>query len=296
MRILVYISVLVLFMQGNIFAQLDRNYEGVINKSLKSQKYKHKTEENWDVRVNSVYKKAYVKSAESESWSKIEKGLPLEFDDVIKTDPGANVVLSLDNKGIIRIEGNSEVELSSIEKTDSVFNILKGSLVAKINHFLDKSFKFKVKTPTAVCAIRGTEFAVEYSSFKDETGVAVFDEGKVGVTPTHTNVEKYGAYETIVGANTELFLGPKIRKMKKAKLRRMAFHKSKLLKVRKKIKALRKKWKPLSERGKSKLRKKILKRNLIRKGLKKKIKEKKLKKTLDLIRTKKKKRKHNFGW
>ena len=257
MRRFFYITILVLFAQSNIFAQLDRSYEDRINKSLKSQKYQYKTEENWDVRVNSVYGKAYVKSEEASSWSKIEKGLPLEFDDAIRTEPGASVVLSLDNKGIIRIEGNSEVELSSIEKKDSVLNLLKGSIVAKINHFLDKTFKFKVKTPTAVCAIRGTEFAVEYSSFNDETGVAVFDEGKVGVTPTHANVEKYGSYETIIGKNTEFFLGPKIRKMKKAKLRRMAFHKSKLLKVRKKIKALRKKWKPLSERGKNKLRKKI---------------------------------------
>ncbi len=287
---------MILFAQGNIFAQLDRDYEGVINNSLKSQKYEHKTEENWDVRVNSVYGKAYMRSDEAEYWSKIEKGLPLEFDDTIKTDPGANVVLSLDNKGIVRVEGNSEIALSSIGKNDSVINLIKGSLVAKINHFLDKAFKFKVKTPTAVCAIRGTEFAVEYSSFNDETGVAVFDEGKVGVTPSHSNVEKYGAYETILGKNTELFLGPKIRKMKKAKLTRMAFHKSKLLNVRKKIKNLRKKWKPLSERGKNKLRKKIIKRNLIREGLRKKIKDKKLKKKLDIIRTKKKKRKNDYGW
>ena len=294
MRLFFYISILVLFAQGNVFAQLDRDYEGVINTSLKSQKYQHKMEENWDVRVNSVYGKAYVKSDEARHWSKIEKGLPLEYDDIIKTDPGANVVLSFDNKGIVRIEGNTEIELSSIEKNDSVLNLIKGSLVAKINHFLDKAFKFKVKTPTAVCAIRGTEFAVEYSSFKDETGVAVFDEGKVGVRPTHSNVEKYGDYETIIGKNTELFLGPKIRRMKKAKLRRMAFHKSKLLKVRKRIKNLRKKWKPLSERGKDKLRKKIIKRNLIRKGLRKKIKERKLKKKLDLIRPKRKKRKHDF--
>jgi len=296
MRIFFYISALVLFFQCNIVAQLDRNYEGDIINSLKSQKYQPKVEEAWDVRVNSVYGKAYVKSDAAEHWSKIEKDLPLEFDDTIRTDPGANVVLSLDNKGIIRIEGNSEVELSSIEKGDSVINILKGSLVAKINHFLDKTFMFKVKTPTAVCAIRGTEFAVEYSSFNDETGVAVFDEGKVGVTPSHSNIEKHGDDEMIVGENTEIYLGPKIRKMKKAKLSRMAFHKSKLLKVRKSIKDLRKKWKPLSQRGKGNLRQKLLKRNLIQEGLKKKIKNQKLKKLLDINRTKKKKREHDFGW
>ncbi|MEA3306656.1 MAG: hypothetical protein U9Q34_02620, partial [Elusimicrobiota bacterium] len=118
------------------------------------------------------------------------------------------------------------------------------------------------------------------------------------VKPTHSNIEKYGAHETVVEKNTELFLGPKIRKIKKRKLRRMVFHKSRLLKVRKKIINLRKKWKPLSSRRKYKLRKKLLKRNLIRKALKKKIKErkKKLKKVRDIIKSKKKKRKHYLGW
>ena len=295
MKLFFYISVLVLFVQGGVFAQLDGKYDDIINSALKSQKYEQKTEEAWDVRVNSVYGKAYVKSGEAEHWSRIEKGLPLKFEDTVKTNPGANVVLSFDNKGLVRIEGNTLIELSSFDKGDSVLNLLKGSLVAKINRFLDRAFKFKVRTPTAVCAVRGTEFAVEYSSFKDETGIAVFDEGKVGVTPTHSNVEKFGGFEMMLGKNTEIFLGPKIRKMKKAKLSRMIFHKSRLLKVRKKIKKLKKKWKPLSGKRKNALRKKILKRNLIREGLKKKILKRKLKMKSGITRPKRN-RPDNPGW
>ncbi|MCG2726705.1 MAG: FecR family protein [Elusimicrobia bacterium] len=295
MNLFLYISVLLLFAQGNVFAQPEQKYEDILNNTLKSQSYEHKAEEAWDIRVDSVYGKAYVKSQEAEDWSKIEKDLPLESDDTIKTNPGANIVLSFDDKGIVRIEGNTEIELSSIKKSDSVLNLLKGGLVAKINHFLDKAFKFKVQTPTAVCAIRGTEFAVEYSSFNDETGVAVFDEGKVGVTPQHSNVEKFGGFEMIIKENTEIFLGPKIRKMKKAKLQRMVFHKSRLLEVRKKIKNLREEWKPLSEKRKLALRKKIIKQNLIHEGLRKKIRNKKLKKQSDITRTKRT-RPDNPGW
>ncbi|MBI3316707.1 MAG: hypothetical protein HYZ85_01710 [Candidatus Omnitrophica bacterium] len=90
-------------------------------------------------------------------WKKAEKGLLLEAGDQILTGEKSSLEFAYDEffLNIVRIDEKTKAEFRSIEPTDlymedgTIFSALDG---------LGEAGKYQISTPTAVAAVRGTEF------------------------------------------------------------------------------------------------------------------------------------------
>jgi hypothetical protein len=105
--------------------------------------------------------------------------------DQIKTAAESRCEVKLNDGSMIRIGENSlfDFEESNISKSTKYVDasIKKGKFWANIIKVKISQDKFEVKSPTAVCAIRGTIYRMETDS---TTRVAVYD-GQVDVGPSH---------------------------------------------------------------------------------------------------------------
>jgi len=240
------------------------DYKAMLEEALKSGKYSQNQNEDWDARVKKISGDVRVKDASSEEWSALEGVMPLNSADSIKTGDGVAEIY-LDDKGAIIVGRNTELELSSLAKGESVFSIEFGNIAAKIQHFLDEKLKMQVRTPSAVCAVRGTEFAVEYSQLGKDTGAAVFNEGRLAVSPLDDKDQPRSEY--LLEKNTELAFTPAQKRFRPVPLARMSRYRSSIAAMRLRLAAIKKTWKPSTAARKEAIRTKIFKRNVIRREI-----------------------------
>lgn len=102
---------------------------------------------------------AYYKSPNSDVWTKIENDNKLKLNpgDEIKTERASSVEIYLDDGSRVKVAPFSYFKLETEDATSVKLNLLFG----KIRNFVKKfSRKYEVHTPTAVCAVRGTDFMV----------------------------------------------------------------------------------------------------------------------------------------
>ncbi len=125
-----------------------------------------------------------VLKKDAEDWVAAKKDMILEPGDRLITGAGSHAVLVYDNtyKNMATIEENTKVEILSIEPTmvrledGSIFNVLDG---------LDGSEDYQIATPTAVAAVRGTQFLVGYEAEAKRFMEATV-KGHVAVSPVDT--------------------------------------------------------------------------------------------------------------
>jgi hypothetical protein len=242
-----------------------QDYRKMMQDMMKSGNYSQEQAETWDARLKVVSGSVMVKPSGSEEWSNITGEIPLDPEDSVKTASDGVAELYLDDKGALYVGRNTQLDITSLAQSDAVFSLNYGSLVAKVKHFLNDKFKLQVRTPAAVCSVRGTEFAVEHSQLGKETTVAVFDEGRVAVKQAE-EAEGDGQEYTLE-KNTELSLGPEKKRLRQVQLSKMSRHKGELGTMRARLAAL-KGWKPRSQARRSALRDQALKRRVIRRQLK----------------------------
>ena len=89
-------------------------------------------------------------------------GQQLNLNDVIKTSIVSNSTIII-NGHEVAVSEKTEVVLSELTEDSSLLKIWLGKIRAKVNKLKSKQ-KFEVKTPTAICAVRGTEFSVEITA------------------------------------------------------------------------------------------------------------------------------------
>lgn len=162
----------------------------------------------------------------SDDWQEAQIGDFLEEDDIIRVGEESYCELQFGNVGALRIQDNTEVLLQDVFLNPNESNVgvklVAGSLLAKVSK-LTGNDKFAVKTESAVCGVRGTEFGVTITD-DGSTKLAV-KEGKVAVLPATVDVdeikekladqdaamievvEKIEAAAPIVAANQELTIG-----------------------------------------------------------------------------------------
>ena len=100
--------------------------------------------------------------------------------DVIKTAKGGRLVLGLTDGSQAVIGEQTVVEIADLSRSPrTIFNVLRGKTRIKIEKVGGRPNPYRVNTPTAVIAVRGTLFDVLVSS--KETQVFVY-EGEVGVS------------------------------------------------------------------------------------------------------------------
>jgi hypothetical protein len=221
--------------------------------------------QSWDARLKVVSGSVLVKTVEKDEWSAITGEIPLEPNDLVKTAADGLAEIYLDDKGAIALGRNTELEITSLEQEDTVLSLSFGSLAAKIRHFLNAKHKFQVRTPSAVCAVRGTEFAAEYSLLGKESAFAVFDEGRLGVSQG-SGASGQAPQEYLLEKNTEVVFNPAQKRVRPGAISRMGRHRGAILNTRKRLETL-KGWKPRTAARRAELRDRALNRRVIRKEL-----------------------------
>lgn len=244
-------------------AQSPEEYRKLLDEAMKSGGPSGGQPVQWDARLKRISGEVLLKSSEAAEWVALESAeVPLDPDDSVKTGASGAAEIYMENQGVIAISRNTELELSALEKDESELKLLTGAIVAKIEKFAMKKRKFSVRTPSAVCAIRGTEFAVEHSRFNSETAAAVFDEGNVSFIPLDKDGKELGEY--ILEPNTEIFASSQIKRHKAVRLARMMKHRGQMSANRERVRALRTAWKPLSMERRDAVRRAALRRNIRR--------------------------------
>ncbi len=101
----------------------------------------------------------------------------------IDTRGGGHVTIELTDGSIVLVRSGSRILLKDFRTAGSVrelFEILLGRVRVKINHWGGKPNPYRINSPTASIAVRGTEFSVAVNEI-GETEVVVY-EGLVEVT------------------------------------------------------------------------------------------------------------------
>ncbi|MDO9514325.1 MAG: FecR family protein [Elusimicrobiota bacterium] len=111
-------------------------------------------------------------------WEILKKDMLVAAGDSITTEAGAEVSLKLSDGHSVDIIGDSIFSLRENSEDLKEMDIWLGRIYAKVDK-LPPSKKFTVRTPAAVCAVRGTKFTVDVDESK-KTDVYV-DEGIIGL-------------------------------------------------------------------------------------------------------------------
>lgn len=110
-----------------------------------------------------------------------KRGKTVFAGDVITVGPASKAVIRFSDGSIVNIDKDTTLAVEQTNEKETILKMLLGKLRAKVKKFQAKvraSRKFELKTPTAICAVRGTEFSVEVLP-EGKTAIEVY-EGFVG--------------------------------------------------------------------------------------------------------------------
>lgn len=98
--------------------------------------------------------------------------------DRIVTSEGAFAVIQLGNDKLVRVQESTSVNIRTFkDPANAEYFVEKGKVLSKVQK-LSSGQSFKIKTPTMVASVRGTEFSVQYDSGRS---VIAVKEGAVGM-------------------------------------------------------------------------------------------------------------------
>jgi hypothetical protein len=148
-------------------------------------------------RAASVTGAAVVYSGNSVNAFALSSGFQLNPGDHVDTRGGGRVVIDLSDGSMFVVEPQSLIVIKDFRQAESIrelFEILVGKVRVRINHFGGRPNPYRMNSPTASLAVRGTEFSIEVGA-GGETQVMVYD-GAVEVTslsdPTQTVLVEAG--------------------------------------------------------------------------------------------------------
>lgn len=214
--------------------------------------------EEWDARLVGLEGSVSVFDAErpDDGWIPAEQGMPLAQGDKVKTSGDSRAEVALGPDSVIELGPNTEFELNGLSKKDTFLGLPLGSLFARVRSLLEFGGQMRLKTPQAVAAVRGTEFAAEVADPEGEAHFAVFDEGKLGVVAQDAE----GAGEVVLERNQELSARRGARALRAKALERFLKRRGRIEHLRKRREAIRKKWRAMKPERRRELRKQVLDR------------------------------------
>ena len=146
-------------------------------------------------------------------WSTATQGQQLKPGDSIRTSEGAAVEMSYESGAVASLEGGSEMSVKSSKADydnddyETELEVVMGKVLVNVGKVGSESLSFKVNTPVAVAAVRGTEFVVDVTG-REDADIAAFS-GTVQVT-------KAGSGESaFVKKNSKLSVQKKSIKLQK---------------------------------------------------------------------------------
>jgi len=125
-----------------------------------------------------------VRSPADEAWRKLEKDMPVDIGDSIRTARHSKVDIALDpeKKNVIRLGEKTLVVLnSSTETAIDRLDLSRGRVYSNMEN-IKAGLSFEVNTPSAVAGVRGSSYMVyteadqdEVSAYKDTVFIKTFD-------------------------------------------------------------------------------------------------------------------------
>jgi len=160
-----------------------------------------------EARIASVNGRA-VLSGNARPGANLVRGVVVVPGDVIDTRAGGRVTIQLSDGSLVIVQPDSVVVFQDYRTAGSLRELLKitvGRVRVRINHFGGRPNPYRVNSPTASIAVRGTEFSVAVSAGGD-TEVVVY-EGLVEVAsvlyPLHRVLVEAG-HGVIIRANEDV--------------------------------------------------------------------------------------------
>jgi hypothetical protein len=133
-----------------------------------------------DLRVTDAFNQVTIEPAENpKAPVPIDEDTPLQENDVVVTGPDSKTELTMDGETVFKILPESRFKILKILPANTQFELSQGGMLAKVKPVAREDEAIILKMPTAVVAIRGTEFGAETGDGVSHVGV--FDEGHVAV-------------------------------------------------------------------------------------------------------------------
>jgi len=177
-----------------------------------------------------------IMKAGQTDWTAARKGLPVSEGDRLKTGAQAWCELFLKDGTFIKMEGDSETAVDTLKVTPEErsfsFSFLKGKALWMAAKLKAKMSSFSVRTPSAVCAVRGTDFSIIVST-SGGTTVGLF-EGKVAVSGAAQEKELLAGGEASADAGG-VAVQARMSRLMKAEERRYARVKGRVEALRKRL-------------------------------------------------------------
>src|SRR3989339_413140 len=136
-------------------------------------------------RISSVSGKPEIQSSAAAGWKAAGKGDKLHSNARIRCGKSSRAEIITDNGHRIKVWPRSEVALEKIDGAETRMQLFAWRIRSMVKK-LRGTNKFEVKTPVAVCSVRGTDFSVELD--KNATKVEVY-EGQVAAHEEMTGSE-----------------------------------------------------------------------------------------------------------
>lgn len=96
-------------------------------------------------------------------WVPASKDMQIAEGGAVRTGADGAAVLLMPNKSRIWLKDSSGLEIEQRKTLASRLSLLFGNMKVRVPHLMRKE-RFEVRTPAAVCAVRGTEFTVDTSA------------------------------------------------------------------------------------------------------------------------------------
>ena len=123
------------------------------------------------LQVNSLIGKVEIRTASAKAFQPLTASArQVQVGDQIRTSAGASVVLTLPDSSYMVVNENSELVIRDIWSggTRSVVNVMLGRVRFYIERLGGRPNPYRVETPTALIAVRGTVFDVNFDGQSTE--------------------------------------------------------------------------------------------------------------------------------
>ena len=117
----------------------------------------------------------------------LKSGTKLNLGDQLKTAAESNVAIQFADKSIVTLHENSLIRFDHLSAhgttgmVDSRMNLLKGRMDTRVTPAVGPGSRFEIKTPSAISAVRGTEYRAAIVNAENTSNIEVL-KGKVAVS------------------------------------------------------------------------------------------------------------------
>jgi hypothetical protein len=129
-------------------------------------------------RIEVMHGDVQKRAAGALRWDPVTPGEKVEEGATIKTGPNSDTEILTEQGHRFTIHSETTIEFTSLQADDTKTKLVNGRVLSQV-HKLKEKQGFAIETPTAVCAVRGTEF--ETTAGDKGTLIAVY-KGIVGVS------------------------------------------------------------------------------------------------------------------